>query len=166
MREHTHVGEATPNAESEASAERADSGMRRDVRGILRVGVLGALAASLCCLTPVVLVLITAGLTAIFGPELFGKASQGEITQGIHDFTDLWYDDHKWAFRVAGLLLIVAGLVVYFRRRGICTLDSARRQRNRILNVTALTVLLAAGIYWVWNYVVLHHWGVWVGLPW
>jgi hypothetical protein len=163
---HEHASDAISISESEASIEHTDSRSVGDVKGILRLGILGALAASLCCLTPVVLVLITAGLTAIFGPELFGKASQGEITQGIHEFTDLWYDDHKWAFRGAGLLLILAGLIVYFRRRGICTLDSAKRHRDRILNATALAVLLAAGIYWVWTYIVLHYGGIWIGLPW
>ncbi len=138
----------------------------RDRKAIFKLSILGALAASLCCLTPVVLVLIAAGLIALFGPEIFGAASKQEVTIRIHRFTDLWYDNHKWAFRIVGLAIMGTGLLVYFRRRGICTLDSVKRHRNRIINVTLLTATSAVGIYLAWNYVVLHYWGIAVGLPW
>jgi hypothetical protein len=64
------------------------------------------------------------------------------------------------------ILSLAAGLVVYFRRRGICTLDAAARERNRVINVTLLVFLLAIGIYIFWNYVVVHFWGIAAGLPW
>lgn len=163
----TPQSDTPPAPAGDAPAEEGRrSSLIGDAGGVARLGLLGAVAASLCCLTPVVLVMITAGLTAIFGPQIFGAASQGELTQRIHNWTDLWYDDHKWAFRIGGLACIGLGLVVFFRRRGVCTLQAARRQRNRIINMTLLTVLLAAGVYWFWNYTILHHWGVWVGLPW
>ena len=69
-------------------------------------------------------------------------------------------------FRTVGLLLLAAALVVYFRRRGICTLDAARRQRNRILNAVLLALLFAIGGYLAFEYVLLGYWGRVVGLPW
>ncbi|MHC4444024.1 MAG: hypothetical protein ACYTF1_17730 [Planctomycetota bacterium] len=148
------------------AAEPAASGKKSDKAGILKLGLIGAVAASLCCLTPVVLVMIGLGVAAIFGPEILGFSSTGEFTQKVHQLTDRWYDDYKWWFRIGGLAIVIGGIVFYFRRRGVCTLDQAKRHRNRIINVTLVTIILAGVVYWVWTYVILHYWGVGIGLPW
>ena len=49
---------------------------------------------------------------------------------------------------------------------GICTLDEARRRRNAILNFSVLALILGIGIYIFWTYIILHYWGIAVGLPW
>ena len=108
-------------------------------------GVLGGL----CCATPIVMVLF--GLAGISAATSLGNALYGE---------------YKWHFRLFGLVCLGAALVVYFRRRGVCTLDDARRQRNRILNVALLALLAGSGVYILWTYVVVHYWGIAVGLPW
>lgn len=127
----------------------AEGAKARDRRGILIFSVLGGLIGGLCCLTPIVLVLL--GLATI---------------SVAADVGNVLYGEHRWAFRIAALAFLGAGLVVYFRSRGICSLDQARRERNRILNVSLLILIAATGIYLFWNYVVLHYWGIAAGLPW
>lgn len=120
-----------------------------DRKGILLFSVLGGFIGGLCCLTPIVLVLL-------------GLASVSLAA----DVGNVLYGEHRWAFRIASLAFLAAGLVVYFRRRGVCTLEEARRERNRIINFSLLVLLAATVIYLLWNYVVLHYWGIWAGLPW
>jgi hypothetical protein len=120
-----------------------------DRKGIFLLSGAAAFLAALCCLTPVVLVLL--GLSAVAAAA---------------DLGNVLYGDYRWEFRAVAFVFLVLALVVYFRRRGICTLDEARRQRNRILNVSLLVVIFFVGFYIAWNYIVLQYWGIAVGLPW
>ncbi len=120
-----------------------------DRKNILLFSVVAGVLAGLCCLTPIVLVMLglaTISVAADLGNVLYGK--------------------YRWIFRLSALLFLAVGLVVYFRKRGICTLDQARHQRNRIFNVSLLVLTAASGIYIFWTYIVLHYWGVAEGLPW
>jgi NADH:ubiquinone oxidoreductase subunit 6 (subunit J) len=83
-----------------------------------------------------------------------------------NNWGNVLYGDYRWWFRLAGLAFLGAALVVYFRRRGVCTLDQARRERNRIINVTLLVLISAIAVYTLWTYVILHYWGIAAGLPW
>jgi hypothetical protein len=120
-----------------------------DRKGIFVLSALAALVGGLCCLTPVVMVLL--GLASISV-----AASLGNIL----------YGDYHWEFRLAGLAFLVLALGVYFRRRGICTLDQARRQRQRIINTSLVVLIFAVGVYIFWTYVAVHWFGIWAGLPW
>ena len=120
-----------------------------DRKAVLVVSSLTAFIGALCCMTPIVLV-------------LFGLAG----VSIANDLGNVLYGDYKWAFRAAALLFLAGGLVIYFRRRGVCSLDEAKRQRTRILNVALLSLVTAASIYVFWNYVVLYYWGIAAGLPW
>jgi len=60
----------------------------------------------------------------------------------------------------------VAGLVVYFRGEGICSLDEAKRQRKRIVNTSVVVLSLAFVSYIVFNFVILTELGVALDLPW
>jgi len=120
-----------------------------DRKGIFLLSGLAALVGGLCCLTPLVLVLL--GLASISV-----AASLGNVL----------YGDYRWEFRLAALAFLALGLVVYFRRRGICTLDQARRQRHRIINTSLIVLIFAVGIYILWTYVAVHWLGIWAGLPW
>lgn len=113
------------------------------------VSALGGLFAGLCCLTPIVLV--SFGLTSVTIANNWGN---------------LLYGEYKWWFRVAGLALTGTTLILYLRGRGVCTLDQARRERNRIVNLVVLSLLGFTAVYVFWVYVVLHEWGVAAGLPW
>lgn len=101
--------------------------------------------ASLCCLTPLVLVAVGVS-SASFGASL----------------SDNLYGNYKWAFRGVGLASLIFALVIYFRRsRGICTLDEAKRRRNEIFNVLAVVFIAAVLCYIFFLYIVVHY----AGLP-
>ncbi len=120
-----------------------------DRKGIFLMSGLAALIGGLCCVTPVVLVLL--GLSTLAFANSLGNVLYGE---------------YRWAFRLAALAFLALALWVYFRRRGICTLDQARRQRNRIINTTLVVLIAAIGMYIFWTYLAVHYWGIAVGLPW
>ncbi len=117
-------------------------------RDLLRLTGLPILIASLCCLSPLILVLL--GVASIsFASSL----------------ADTLYGEYKWLFRGVGLVTLSLSLYFYFTRtRGICTLDEARRRRNEILNYLALAVLCSVIGYLFFLYVVVHYLGVWYGL--
>ncbi len=106
------------------------------------------LVASLCCLSPVILVALGLGSVS-FAASLAG----------------VLYGQYKWVFRVTGLVLLVISLVWYFRRRkGICTVAQVKRQRNEIINTVALALILAVAGYILYLYVVVHYLGVWLNI--
>jgi len=99
--------------------------------------------ASLCCLTPIIVVMFGLGSVAIAG-----------------SLADSLYGDYRWVFRLAGLVLLGLSVFLYIRRqKGICTLDEAKRRRNDIFNV--IVVALTVGIvgYFVWLYIILEYVG-------
>jgi hypothetical protein len=120
-----------------------------DRKFALYLASIGGIVAGLCCLTPIVLVMF--GLATVSF-----AASLGNVL----------YGDYNWHFRAAALMLVAGAFVVYLRRQGICSLDQARRQRTRILNLAVLVLLAGTAIYLIWTYVILHYWGIFAGLPW
>lgn len=114
-------------------------------KDLLKLTGLPVVAASLCCLSP--LILVAFGLsTASFASSL----------------ADTLYGGHRWVFRIAGIALLVWSLVLYFRRqKGICTLDEAKKRRQEIVNVTLLAIIAAVLGYTIFLYVVVHY----AGLP-
>ena len=78
-----------------------------------------AFLASMCCFPSVVLV-------------FFGLASVSSAAALSNDL--YWGTNGMGWFRPAlsaiSVVLVVAGLVMYFRGEGICSLDEAKRQRN------------------------------------
>jgi len=136
-------------AAAEATYRPMSGPSTNDRKAVLVVSALSAFVGALCCLAPIVLVMF--GLAAV---------------SIANDLGNVLYGDYKWEFRVAALVFLLVGLAIYFRRRGVCTLDQAKRERSRILNVTLLSVLAATSLYIFWNYVVLHYWGIAAGLPW
>ncbi len=120
-----------------------------DRRGVFVISALAGLIGGLCCATPIVLVLL--GLASITAAA---------------DIGNVLYGDYRWIFRIVALGFIALALWVYFRRRGICTLDQARRERNRIMNISLIVLIFAVGIYVFWTYIAVHYWGIAVGLPW
>lgn len=127
----------------------ADSGGQGDRKGVLAISALAGLIGGLCCFTPIVLVML--GLASI---------------SVAADLGNVLYGEYKWIFRIAALIFLGLALVIYFRRRGICTLDQARRERNRIINTALVVVVASIGVYIFWTYIAVHYWGIAVGLPW
>lgn len=116
------------------------------IKEIIKIITGPVLAASLCCLSPAILVLL--GLsTASFASSL----------------ADTLYGTYKWIFRSVGLLLLLGSFVLYLRKnKGICTLDQAKRRRNEIINGLLLTVIVGIIGYLFFLYVVVHYLGVWL----
>ena len=114
-----------------------------------------AFLASMCCFPSVVLV-------------FFGLASVSSAAALSNDL--YWGTNGMGWFRPAlsaiSVMLVVAGLVMYFRSEGICSLDEAKRQRKRIINTSIVVLSLALASYIVFNFVILTELGVALDLPW
>ena len=114
-----------------------------------------AFLASMCCFPSVVLV-------------LFGLASVSSAAALSNDL--YWGTNGMGWFRpvlsAISVMLVLAGLVIYFRSEGICSLNEAKRQRKRIINTSILVLSLALVTYIVFNFVILTELGVALDLPW
>ncbi len=111
----------------------------------LKVVSLPVLFASMCCLSPIILVLLGVS-TVTFAESL----------------TDVLYGQYKWVLRGFGLVLLAGSIVFYLRRQGVCTLDQAKRERNRIINLVVTTLIAGVLGYLFFLYVVVHYAGVWL----
>ncbi|MCF7815529.1 MAG: hypothetical protein K9M10_02075 [Candidatus Pacebacteria bacterium] len=115
---------------------------------LLKITGIPVVLASLCCLSPIILVLLGVS-TVSFASSL----------------SDTFYGDYKWAFRLVGLLALLLSLAYYLRRKkGICTIDDVKRRRNEVINYLALTVVGGVLGYIFFLYVVVHYTGVWLTL--
>ena len=114
-----------------------------------------AFLASMCCFPSVVLV-------------LFGLASVSSAAALSNDL--YWGTNGMGWFRpvlsAISVMLVLAGLVMYFRSEGICSLNEAKRQRKRIINTSILVLSLALVTHIVFNFVILTELGVALDLPW
>jgi hypothetical protein len=118
------------------------------IKEILKLSSIPVIIASLCCLSPVILVLL--GISTVsFASSL----------------ADTFYGEYKWAFRAVGLLALLSSLALYLRRqKGICTFDDVVRRRNEVINYVALTVIAGVLGYLFFLYVVVHYIGVWLSI--
>ncbi len=118
------------------------------MKDIFKLSSIPILLASLCCLSPVILVAL--GLaTASFATSL----------------ADTLYGDYKWWFRGVGLVALLVALYVFLtRKKGICTIDDVKRRRNEVINYIALTVVVGILGYLFFLYVVVHYIGKWMAL--
>lgn len=118
------------------------------LKEIFKVSGLPVVIASLCCLSPLILVLL--GLSTVsFASSL----------------ADTLYGDYKWVFRAVGLISLIIAFVFYIRRsKGICTLDEAKKRRQEIINIFLVTLIVGIIGYVFFLYVVVHYIGVFAGL--
>src|SRR5687767_3377439 len=112
------------------------------MKDLFKITGLPILIASLCCLAPIVLVALGIS-TLAFGISL----------------TNLLDGQYKWAFQLAGVMSLGVSLIVYFRTRGICTLDQAKKQRNEIINKTLLALIASLIGYYLFFDIFLGWWG-------
>ncbi len=119
-----------------------------NMKEIFRLTSLPVLFASLCCLSPVILVSL-------------GLASVSFATS----LADTLYGDYKWAFRAVGLIGLTIALVVYLRRqKGVCTIDDVKKRRNEVLNIVGIALVTAVLGYLFFLYVVVHYVGVFLDI--
>ncbi|MBI5414975.1 hypothetical protein HZA38_05700 [Candidatus Peregrinibacteria bacterium] len=115
---------------------------------ILKITGAPIILASLCCLSPVLLVLLGVS-TVSFASSL----------------ADTLYGEYKWIFRGIGILFLLIFLISYFwKKEKICNLSEAIRKRNVILNTILITGILGVVGYIFFLYVVVHYTGVWLDL--
>ena len=126
-----------------------------DPKSLIKLISTSTVIASMCCLPSIILV-------------MFGLASVSSAA-ALSD-TLYWGTGGYWWFRptMLGLasLFVVLGLVMYFRNRGICTLDDVKRQRRKVLNTSILVIGIAYLMYLLCNYVILTEIGILFGLEW
>jgi len=122
--------------------------MKQKLREIWKITRLPVVIASLCCLSPIILVSL--GLATVsFASSL----------------ADTLYGEYKWVFRGVGLVALSLSLYFYLtKQKGICTIDEAKRRRNEILNYIALVLIGGVLGYLFFLYVVVHYIGVWLDL--
>lgn len=112
-------------------------------KDLFKITGIPVLFASLCCLAPIILVLF--GLSTVaFAASL----------------SDILYGQHKWAFRLLGLFLLSISLLIYFRKKGICTINQAKRQRRKIINTILVALSVAVLAYIIWLYVIIEIIGI------
>ena len=103
--------------------------------------------ASLCCLSPLILVLL--GLsTATFAASL----------------SNTLYGGYRWLFRIGGLLLLGVSVWMYFRRKGVCTIDEAKKRRTEIINTVSLVFTISVIGYVVFLYGIVEYAGTLAGI--
>ena len=121
------------------SAEAAGHG--GEVRKGIKFGLLSGLAGIMCCVSPVVLVLL-------------GIATAAEaVTLG-----DTLYYGYAWFFRAFGLAVAATAVVLYLRRRRMCTLAGARRSWRLLAVLVVAGVGTYIGLFWFTKYL-----GIWFG---
>lgn len=115
---------------------------------LFKVATWPVIGASLCCLSPLVLVLL--GLSsATFAGSL----------------SDTLYGEYKWVFRALGLVLLIISMVIYFRKqKGICTIDEVKKRRQEIINTVLVLLIIGILGYIFFLYVVVHYAGVLLGI--
>lgn len=108
----------------------------KKVKELFQITGIPVFIASLCCLAPVVLVV--AGISTVaFAASL----------------TNLLDGQYRWLFVLLGIISLATSLVLYFRKRGICTLDQALKKRNEIINKTLLSLIGGGIIYYLFFFV-------------
>ena len=126
-----------------------------DVKSLWKLISGSAFLASMCCFPSIVLV-------------MFGLASVSSATALSNNL--YWGENGFWWFRPALTLLsigfVIAGLVLYFRKDGICSLDDVRRQRQRVINTSLIVAISSVLAYIVLNFVILTEIGIALDLPW
>lgn len=120
----------------------------KTIKSLLKISGIPVVVASLCCLTPVIIVLFGLGSVSLAA-----------------SLADTLYGDYKWVFRGVGLVLLVLAFVWYLRReKGICTIDEAVKRRNEIINIAILVLTAGIAGYFLFLYVVVEYAGVWLGI--
>ena len=99
---------------------------------------------------------------------MFGLSSV--TTAAALSDTLYWGTDGYWWFRptllTASAIMVIVGLISYFRKQGVCTFDDVKKDKRRVVNVSLLVLTIAFVSYMIFNYVILEILGIAVGLPW
>ena len=122
-----------------------------ETRPLFSLVGLSALTASMCCLPSVIWVLF-AGSSAIVAADSLSN--------------NLYYSWVRFALYGISGLMVTVGLIVYFRNRGICSIEDAKKNSTKIVNVSLAVFTASIIVYLIWNFIILEIVGIAVGLPW
>jgi hypothetical protein len=122
-----------------------------ETRSLYSLVGLSALTASMCCLPSVIWVLF-AGSSAIVAADSLSN--------------NLYYSWVRFALYGISGLMVTVGLIVYFRNRGICSIEDAKKNSTKIVNVSLAVFTASIIVYLIWNFIILEIVGIAVGLPW
>ncbi|MBT4803298.1 MAG: hypothetical protein HON85_06570 [Euryarchaeota archaeon] len=125
--------------------------VKEDIVELAPLVGISAIISSLCCLPSVIWVLF-AGSTAIVAADSLSN--------------ELYYSSFRYLLYSISFVLLMVGVILFFRNKGICTLNDAKKNKNRIINTTLMVFSLSIVVYLIWNFVVLELLGIAVGLPW
>ena len=125
--------------------------VKEDVAELAPLVGLSAIISSLCCLPSVIWVLF-AGSSAIVAADSLSN--------------ELYYSSFRYLLYSISFVLLMGGIILYFRNKGICTINDAKKNKNRIINTTLMVFSLSIVVYLIWNFLVLELLGIAVGLPW
>jgi len=98
-------------------------------RGAVKIGLGAGTIALLCCVSPIVLVLL--GLTSVSGAIALGY---------------FLFDNFKIYFVGVSLIFLITALYIHFKKRKICTLQGVRNNKNII--IVAVFIMLLTYIFW------------------
>ena len=124
--------------------------VKEDVAELAPLVGLSAIISSLCCLPSVIWVLF-AGSSAIVAADSLSN--------------ELYYSSFRYLLYFISFVLLMGGIILYFRNKGICTINDAKKNKNRIINTTLMVFSLSIVVYLIWNFLVLELLGIAVGLP-
>jgi len=122
-----------------------------DISSLATIIGLSTITASLCCLPSVIWVLF-AGSSAIVAANTLSET--------------LYYSPFRYFLYLISFIMISLALITYFRKRGICTLDDAKKNQRRIINTSLAVFTITIISFLIWNYVILEIIGIAIGLPW
>ena len=129
---------------------RNDMSEVQEVQSMWRWIMGSALLASMCCFPSVLLVGL--GLMTV---------SAGDALSN-----NLYFGPARWFLYALTVVILGWGLYRHFQNQGICTLDQAKRERKKIVNMVIIVFTSTFAIYFVWNFIILELAGIAVGLPW
>ncbi|MDC1419137.1 hypothetical protein N8653_00245 [Euryarchaeota archaeon] len=124
---------------------------REDIVELAPLVGISAVISSLCCLPSIIWVLF-AGSSAIVAADSLSN--------------ELYYSSFRYLLYSISFVLLIVGVILFFRNKGICTLNDAKKNKNRIINTTLMVFSLSIVVYLIWNFIVLELLGIAVGLPW
>lgn len=124
---------------------------KADISSLSPVIGVSAVISSLCCLPSVIWVLF-AGSSAIVAADSLSN--------------DLYYSPFRYLLYLISTLFLLAGLILFFKKKGICTLNDAKKNQRYVINTSLAVFTITIIVYLIWNYLILEVIGLLVGLPW
>ena len=124
---------------------------KADISSLSPVIGVSAVISSLCCLPSVIWVLFAGSSATVAADSLSNN---------------LYYSPFRYLLYLISTLFLLAGLILFFKKKGICTLNDAKKNQRYVINTSLAVFTITIIVYLIWNYLILEVIGLLVGLPW